>query len=56
MSAEKLEDVRDTAMKLGIIYSQSPTDYAYLKGWIHCLLQKEDSPRKPRKPPEDRPA
>ena len=43
MSEEKLEDVRDTAIKLGAIYSQSPMDYAYLKGWIHCLLQKEES-------------
>ena len=52
MGAEKLEDVRDTAVKLSAIYSQSPTDYAYLKGWIHCLLQKEDNERKPRKPPD----
>lgn len=43
MSTEKLEDVRDTAVKLSAIYSQSPEDYAYLKGWIHCLLQKEDN-------------
>ena len=56
MNTEKLEDVRDTAVKLGAIYSQSPTDYAYLKGWIHCLLQKEDNTCKPRKPPVDRPA
>lgn len=42
MNTDKLEDVRDTAMKLNALYSQSPTDYAYLKGWIHCLLQKED--------------
>lgn len=56
MGAEKLEDVRGTAMKLGAIYSQSPIDYAYLKGWIHCLLQKEDNTRKPRKPSTDRTA
>ena len=53
MGTEKLEDVRDTAVKLGTIYSQSPTDYAYLKGWIHCLLQKEDNTRKPRKSPSN---
>lgn len=46
MSQEKQEDVRDTAVKLGAIYLLSPTDYAYLKGWIHCLLQKEDNDRK----------
>lgn len=46
MSEEKSEDVIDTAVKLNAIYSQSPTDYAYLKGWIHCLLQKEDDCKK----------
>mgnify|MGYP005758906751 FL=1 len=56
MGSNKLEDVRDTAVKLGVIYSQSPTDYAYLKGWIHCLLQKGDNLRKPHKPPTDRTA
>lgn len=56
MSTEKLEDVRDTAVKLDAIYSQSPTDYAYLKGWIHCLLQKKENTCKPRKPPGNRPA
>lgn len=45
MNKEKMEDVKDTAVKLGAIYSQSPTDYAYLKGWIHCLLEKEDNRR-----------
>lgn len=41
MNAEKLKDVKDTALKLEVIHTQSPTDYFYLKGWIHCLLQKE---------------
>lgn len=54
MGAENSEDIRDTAVKLGVIHSKSPTDYAYLKGWIHCLLQKEDSARKPRRPPANR--
>lgn len=51
MSEENIKDIRDTAIKLGEIYIQSPTDYAYLKGWIHCLLQKEDNTCNPRKPP-----
>lgn len=51
MSEEKLKDIKDTAIKLDTIYSQSPTDYAYLKGWIHCLLQKEGDNENPRKPP-----
>lgn len=42
MSNENLEDIRDTAIKLGVIHSKSPTDYAYLKGWIHCLSQKTE--------------
>lgn len=32
MSNENLEDIRDTAIKLGVIHSKSPADYAYLKG------------------------
>lgn len=54
MSEEKMEDVRDTAVKLSAIYLQSPTDYSYLKGWIHCLLQQEDNTRKFRESPENR--
>lgn len=53
MREQKLEDIRDAAVKLGAIYAQSPTDYAYLKGWIHCLLQKEDNTKNPRKPSEN---
>ena len=41
MSAEKEEDIKNTAFKLNEIYSQYPEDYFYLKGWIHCLLEKE---------------
>ena len=56
MKKEKLEDVRDTAVKLETIYSQSPTDYAYLKGWIHCLLQEEEKAYCAHKPPKNRSA
>lgn len=42
MTIQKLEDVKDTAIKLDEIRLQSPEDYFYLKGWIHCLLQKEN--------------
>lgn len=42
MTTQKLEDIKDTAVKLDEIHSQSPEDYFYLKGWIHCLLQKEN--------------
>lgn len=41
MSEEKEEDIKNTAFKLNEIYSQYPEDYFYLKGWIHCLLEKE---------------
>lgn len=36
-----MEDVKDTALKLNEIRTDSPEEYFYLKGWIHCLLQKE---------------
>lgn len=41
MNIQKVEDVRDTALKLDQIRTYYPEDYYYLKGWIHCLLQKE---------------
>ena len=41
MGSEKRKDVREIAVKLGAIYIQSPADYYYLKGWIHCLMKKE---------------
>lgn len=52
------ENIRDTAIELGQIYSRSPTDYFYLKGWIHCLLQKENDiyKKKPTKPTKEKPA
>lgn len=58
MGVEKAEDVKDTAMKLGEIYTQSPTDYFYIKGWIHCLLEQETTMKKqkPKKPPDHRTA
>lgn len=42
MSKQKAEDTKDTALKLDEIRTYCPEDYFYLKGWIHCLLQKED--------------
>lgn len=40
VTVQKAEDVKDTALKLDEIRAQHPEDYFYLKGWIHCLLQK----------------
>lgn len=52
MNAQKVEDVKDTALKLDEIRVCHPEDYFYLKGWIHCLLQKQDEKsRQPRTPP-----
>lgn len=42
MTVQKAEDVKDTALKLNEIREQHPEDYFYLKGWIHCLLQKAE--------------
>ena len=42
MTVQKAEDVKDTALKLDEIRAQHPEDYFYLKGWIHCLLQKAE--------------
>lgn len=41
MNKQKAEDIKDTALKLNEIRNYCPEDYFYLKGWIHCLLQKE---------------
>ncbi len=41
MNERKLEDIKNIALKLDKIHSQSPEDYFYLKGWIDCLSQKE---------------
>ena len=43
MNAQKVEDIKDTALKLDEIRSRNPEDYFYLKGWIHCLLQKQSA-------------
>lgn len=52
MNAQKVEDVKDTALKLDEIRAHRPEDYFYLKGWIHCLLQKEEEKsRQPRNSP-----
>lgn len=45
MNAQEMEDIKDTALKLDAIRTHCPEDYFYLKGWIHCLLQKEESSR-----------
>lgn len=37
----KVQDVRDTAIKLDEIRLYSPEDYFYIKGYIHALLQHE---------------
>ncbi len=50
MNEKKFEDVKDTALKLDMIRACHPEDYFYLKGWIHCLLQKENE--KSRQPPK----
>ena len=42
MDIQKMEDVKDTALKLEKIREECPENYFYLKGWIHCLLQKEE--------------
>ena len=42
MNIQKTEDVKDIALKLNKIRERCPEDYFYLKGWIHCLLQKEE--------------
>lgn len=42
MTVKKTEDVKDTVLKLDEIRTRRPEDYFYLKGWIHCLLQKEE--------------
>lgn len=42
MDAQMVDDVKDTALKLDEIRAHCPEDYYYIKGWIHCLLQKED--------------
>ena len=52
MNAQKVEEIKDTALKLDEIRMRCPEDYFYLKGWIHCLLQKqEEKCRQTRKPP-----
>lgn len=42
MNTQNVEDVRDTALKLDKIKVYYPEEYFYIKGWIHCLLQKGD--------------
>jgi hypothetical protein len=41
MNKKKIEDVRETALKLDKIKSCCPDEFYYIKGWIHCLLSKE---------------
>lgn len=47
MNEQKMEDIKDTALKLNEIRVCHPEDYFYLKGWIHCLLKKENE-KKPQ--------
>ncbi len=42
MNTQNIDDFRDTALKLDMLRSYCPEDFFYIKGWIHCLLQKED--------------
>lgn len=50
MNSHSAEDIKDTALKLDKIRVYHPEAYFYLKGWIHCLLRKEDEKsRQPRK-------
>lgn len=41
MNTQKAEDIKEIALKLNAIKNSCPDEYFYLKGWIHCLLQKE---------------
>ncbi len=50
MTTQKAEDIKDTALKLNEIHAQHPEDYFYLKGWIHCLLQKKEIAENQRNP------
>ena len=43
MNMQKVNDVRDTALKLNDIYTKHPEDFAYIKGWIHCFLHRENT-------------
>lgn len=40
MNPIRADDIKDTALKLDKIRKYHPEDYFYIKGWIHCLLQK----------------
>lgn len=42
MNKQVVEDVKNTALKLDEIRKSCPENYFYLKGWIHCLLQREN--------------
>ena len=41
METERREDVMEIAVRLGAIREQSPADYYYLTGWVHCLMKQE---------------
>jgi len=43
MTVAMQEDIREVAMKFDEVFRISPEDYYYLKGFIHCLLQKTAS-------------
>jgi hypothetical protein len=44
MDSATQEDIRETALNLDEIYKVSPESYSYIKGFIHCLLQKPKAP------------
>lgn len=46
MGQEKNEDLKDVAMKLEKIRNSNPENYYYIKGWIHCLSQKDKTVKK----------
>lgn len=54
MTIQKAEDIKDTALKLDEIRAQHPEDYFYLKGWIHCLLQKAELSGENQRNPAER--
>lgn len=43
MNSQKAKDIQDTALKLNDIYTKCPEDFFFVKGWIHCLLRKENT-------------
>ena len=54
MREKDTDDVKDMMQKLEKIRSYCPSDYYYVKGWVHCLLYKEEKIGKHcQKPPKE---